>query len=369
MSDARRKSLLRLTAEVLRLRLMQANLVSTENKRALVERLLEYEDSISRGDGNPSSSATEDSEAHSSGAVSVLPDGSSRNPDDPSPSGLSALEHGSRAGRCCHYEAASQPDTAVSGDESQSGDFNAAVSEDGGDPEGPSTRRPRRQATASSTEAVVPRAAEEGTGDPPTRRSCRGATASSTEAAVSLATEEGTGDHPTRRRSPKACCSRRLEHRSERGSLRTMADKDTVTSTHCRKTAFHGVVEQLGPCKASPFVARCCPSRSRSYSPRSRRRRQHSSHSDDSSDSRRSGSSRSSSSSRHRCRSRQHYRRRFSSLEEFSESPFSSCVTAPARHLVRWIRQCKFVNFDRLLPPVLDEVFTVQKGKRTGDKG
>ena len=142
-----------------------------------------------------------------------------------------------------------------------------------------------------------------------------------------------------------------------------------MTSTHCRKTAFHGVVEQLGPRKASPFVTRFCPSRSRSYSPRSRRRRQHSSHSDDSSDSRRSGSSRSSSSSRHRCRSRQHYRRRSSSLEEFSESPFSSCVTAPARHLVRWIRQGKFVNFDKLLPPVLDEVFTVQKGKRTGDKG
>ena len=37
MSDARRKSLLRLTAEVRRLRLSQANLVSTGNKQALVE--------------------------------------------------------------------------------------------------------------------------------------------------------------------------------------------------------------------------------------------------------------------------------------------------------------------------------------------
>ena len=45
-----------------------------------------------RGDGDPSSSAdpeTDDSEAHSSGSVRVPPDGSSRNPDDPGPSGLS----------------------------------------------------------------------------------------------------------------------------------------------------------------------------------------------------------------------------------------------------------------------------------------
>ena len=341
---------------------------------------------------------------------------------------MSARGHDSRAGRCRHHEASSQPDTAVSGDESQSAASDAAASEEGGDPEvhptchrrrratassieaavsraaeegtgDPPTRRSRRQATASSIEAAVSRAAEEGTGDPPTRRSRRQATASSIEAAVSCSAEEGTGDPPTRRsrrqataysteaavsraaekrirapptrHNPKAHCSHRPEHRSERGSPRTMADKDAVTSTHRRKTAFHEVVEQLGPRKASPFVARCRPSRSRSYSPRSHKRRRHSSHSDDSSDSRSSRSSRSSSSSRHRSRhrSRRHHRRRSSSLEEFSESPFSSCVTAPARHLVRRIRKCKFVKFDRLLPPVLDEVFTVQQGKRTGDMG
>ena len=404
MSDARRKSLLRLTAEVLRLRLSQANLVSTGNKQALVERLLEYEDSISRGDGDPSSSAdseTDDSEVYSSGPVSVPLDidGGSRNPDDPGPSGLSTWGHDSRAGRCRHHEAASQPGTAVSGDESQSAASDAAASEDGGDPEGPPTCRRRRRASASSIEVAVPRVAEEGTGPPPTCRRRRRALASSIEAAVSRAAEEGTGDPPTRssrrratassteaavsraaekrirapptRHNPKAHCSNRLEHRSERGSPRTMADKDAVTSTHRRKTAFHEVVEQLGPRKASPFVARCRPSRSRSYSPRSHRRRRHSSHSDDSSDSRSSRSSRSSSSSRYRSRrrSRQHHRRRSSSLEEFSESPFSSCVTAPARHLVRRIRKGKFVKFDRLLPSVLDEVFTVQQGKRTGDKG
>ena len=116
------------------------------------------------------------------------------------------------------------------------------------------------------------------------------------------------------------------------------------------------------PRKALPFVACCRPSRSWSYSPRSRRRHQHSSISDDSSDSTSSWSSRPSFSSRYRSRhqSRQHHRRQSSSLEEFSESPFSSCVTAPARHLVRRIRQGKFVKFDRLLPPVLDEVFIVQ---------
>ena len=387
MSDARRKSLLWLTAEVLRLRLMQANLVSTGNKWAPVERLLEYEDSISRGDGDPSSSddsETDDSEAHSSGSVSVSPDGSSRNPDNPGPSGLSIR---SRATRCRYYEAASQPDAAVSGDESQSAASNAAVLEDGDDPEGPPTRRRRRRATASSTEAAVSRAAEEGTGDPPTRRRRRRATASSTEAAVSRAAEEGTGDPPTRcrrrratassteyvvpraaengsrapptRHNPKAHCSRRLEHRSEHGSSTTMADKDAVTSTHRRKTAIHEVVEQLGPRKASPFVARCRPSHSRSYSPRSHRRRRHSSYSDDSSDSRSSRSSKSSSSSRHRSRrrSRRRHQRRSSGLEEFSESPFSSCVTAPARYLVQKIRQGKF---DRLLPPVLDMPLTAK---------
>ncbi|KAL5469062.1 hypothetical protein EMCRGX_G030254 [Ephydatia muelleri] len=368
MSDARRKSLLWLTAEVLRLRLMQANLVSTGNKQAPVERLLEYEDSISRGNGDPSSSVnseTDDSEAHSSGSA-----------------------QGSRATRCHYYEAASQPDVAVSGDESQSAASDAAVSEDGDDPEGPPTRRRRRRATASSTEAAVSRAAEEGTGDPPTRHRRRQATASSTEAAVSRAAEEGTGDPPTchrRRRAsassteyvvpraaengsrapptrhnPKAHCSRRLEHRSEHGSSTTMADKDAVTSTHRRKTAIHEVVEQLGPRKASPFVARCRPSHSRSYSPRSHRRRRHSSYSDDSSDSRSSRSSRSSSSSRHRNRhrSRRRHQRRSSSLEEFSESPFSSCVTAPTRYLVQKIRQGKF---DRLLPPVLDMPLTAKK--------
>ena len=230
--------------------------------------------------------------------------------------------------------AASQLEAAVSGDESQSAVSNAAASEDGDDPEGPPTRRCRRRATASSTESVVPLAAENGTGSPPTRR------------------------------NPKARCSRRLEHRSERGSSTTMVDKDAVTSMHLRKTAIHEVVEQLGPRKASPFIARCRPSRSWSYSPRSHRRRQHSSYSNDSSDSRSSGSCKSSSSSRHRSRhrSRQRYRRRSSSIEEFSESPFSSCVTAPARYLVQKIRQGKFVKLDRLLPPVLDEVFHVQQG-------
>ena len=133
-----------------------------------------------------------------------------------------------------------------------------------------------------------------------------------------------------------------------------------MTSTHRCKTAIHEVVEQLGPRKASPFVARYRPSHSWSYSPRSHRRRRHSSYSDDSSDSRSSRSSRSSSSSRHRSRhrSRRRHQRRSSSLEEFSESPFSSCVTAPTRYLVQKIRQGKF---DRLLPPVLDMPLTAKK--------
>ena len=94
---------------------------------------------------------------------------------------------------------------------------------------------------------------------------------------------------------------------------------------------------QSRPRKASPFVARGRPSRSRSHS--RRRSRQHR-HSDDSSDSRSSRSSRSSSSSSHHGHRRRHHRHhcgRSSSLEEFPESPFSSCVTAPAKYLVRKI--------------------------------
>ena len=44
MSEAKRSRLMRLTAEVLRLRLMQANLVATGSKQAMVQRLLDHAD-------------------------------------------------------------------------------------------------------------------------------------------------------------------------------------------------------------------------------------------------------------------------------------------------------------------------------------
>ena len=68
----------------------------------------------------------------------------------------------------------------------------------------------------------------------------------------------------------------------------------------------------------------------------------------------------------HRRRRRRHHGRS-SSHEEFSDSPFSSCVMAPAKYLIRKIRKGKFVKFDKLLTPVLDEVLTAQQGKCPGD--
>ena len=174
-------------------------------------------------------------------------------------------------------------------------------------------------------------------------------TAFPTEAAVSCAAEEGSGVPPTRRNSEVRgnTCSCHLEHRSKCSLSSTMADWDAVSPTRCHKTANHKVTKQQGPCKASPFFVRCRPSRSH-------RRCRHPSYSDVSSDSRSSRSSGSSSSSRHRSRhrSRRHHRGQSSSLEKFSESPFSSCTTAPTRYLVKKITQGKFVKFDRLLPPI-----------------
>ena len=50
MSETRRNRLLRLTAEVLRLRLMQANLVVTGSKKAMVQRLLDHTEESTASD-------------------------------------------------------------------------------------------------------------------------------------------------------------------------------------------------------------------------------------------------------------------------------------------------------------------------------
>ena len=86
-----------------------------------------------------------------------------------------------------------------------------------------------------------------------------------------------------------------------------------------------------------------------------KRRRAH--HTDSSSRSRSSSSSSSSdSSSSSRDRRRHHHkRRRSSSLEAFSDPPFISCSATPAKYLLKRIRRGKFVAFDKLLLPVLDE--------------
>eukprot|EP00731_Ephydatia_muelleri_P028107 Em0019g980a len=59
MSESRRKSLMRLTKEVLRLRLMQANLVATGNKKNMVQRLLAQEASAPARSGVQTSSPGE----------------------------------------------------------------------------------------------------------------------------------------------------------------------------------------------------------------------------------------------------------------------------------------------------------------------
>ena len=41
-------------------------------------------------------------------------------------------------------------------------------------------------------------------------------------------------------------------------------------------------------------------------------------------------------------------------------------MTAPAKYLVRKIRQGKFIKLHKLLPPVLDKALTTQLGKRSG---
>ena len=99
-----------------------------------------------------------------------------------------------------------------------------------------------------------------------------------------------------------------------------------------------------------------------------KRRRAH--HTDSSSRSRSSSSSSSSdSSSSSRDRRRHHHkRRRSSSLEAFSDPPFFSCSATPAKYLLKRIRRGKFVAFDKLLLPVLDETLAVgQAAKRTRD--
>ena len=56
-----------------------------------------------------------------------------------------------------------------------------------------------------------------------------------------------------------------------------------------------------------------------------------------------------------------HRRRRSSSLESFSDLPFISCAATPAKYLIKQIRRGKFVGFDKLLLPVLDESITVDQ--------
>ena len=79
-----------------------------------------------------------------------------------------------------------------------------------------------------------------------------------------------------------------------------------------------------------------------------------------------SSSSSSDSSSSSRNRHRHHHRRRRSST--FSDPPFISCSATPAKYLLKRIRRGKFVTFDKLLLPVLDETLVVgQAAKRTRD--
>ena len=110
-------------------------------------------------------------------------------------------------------------------------------------------------------------------------------------------------------------------------------------------------------------------SRHRSCSPHPKQRRHGRSGSGSSSSSSSGGSSSSSSESRHR--RRHHHCCRSSSLEDFWAPPFPSCMSTPAKYLVRRIQRGKFVNFDKLLGPALGEGSSAILGqeKREKDKG
>ena len=73
MAEAKRRQLMRLTAEVLRLRLMQANLVATGSKQAMVQRLLDHAED----------NTTSDQEEQSDPATPVGPSDSEQQPCHP----------------------------------------------------------------------------------------------------------------------------------------------------------------------------------------------------------------------------------------------------------------------------------------------
>ena len=121
-----------------------------------------------------------------------------------------------------------------------------------------------------------------------------------------------------------------------------------------------GVVCNPLPAKALPFFSRSRHRDTEDSHHRRRKRRRAHHHTDSSSSS--SCSSDSSGSSRDR---RRHHRRRrrSSSLESFSDPPFTSCSATPAKYLIKRIRRGKFVAFDKLLLPVIDETLAVHAGQ------
>ena len=343
---------MRLTKEVLRLRLMQANLVATGNKENMVQRLLSQEA------GAPARSGVQTSSPGESDSDELQ--GSARQPN-----------------RRRRVVAAWSSD----GTDPEQDDVPPGVAEM--DVEGESSPDPRRSppTTVSTSDAASSDAEDGNEANPPQRHQHRGPKAHGSilhpRRSVRVLSPAGavnreTASH-TRRRFTDVAAPHALEplhnpRASQPGSSSKPrpSRRGTPVSTSGRHQVDELRTSRTRTRKASPFFARGSPSRSRSRSRRYARRHRDSDDSSDSS-SRSSTSSSSSSTSHHRRRRRRHRRsRRSSSFEEFSDAPFSSCVTAPAKYIVRKIRRCKFVELYKLLPPVLDEALTTQPGKRSG---
>ena len=343
---------MRLTKEVLRLRLMQANLVATGNKENMVQRLLSQEA------GAPARSGVQTSSPGESDSDELQ--GSARQPN-----------------RRRRVVAAWSSD----GTDPEQDDVPPGVAEM--DVEGESSPDPRRRppTTVSTSDAASSDAEDGNEANPPQRHQHRGPKAHGSilhpRRSVRVLSPAGavnreTASH-TRRRFTDVAAPHALEplhhpRASQPGSSSKPrpSRRGTPVSTSGRHQVDELRTSRTRTRKASPFFARGSPSRSRSRSRRHARRHRDSDDSSDSS-SRSSTSSSSSSTSHHRRRRRRHRRsRRSSSFEEFSDAPFSSCVTAPAKYIVRKIRRGKFVELYKLLPPVLDEALTTQPGKRSG---
>ena len=365
---ATQHSLSQLTCEVLRLRLKKAKLSTTGNKATLVKRLLEHEGShdLEHQQLDDSSSGSSDDQESSDRALTDRPGGRgcSRGRGgcgrSQGPSGLGRLVRS--GGRPYSEECGGRSSSALSSDRDRSGG-----PRDSGCPEGPGgTGRGRSRRRSDPPRSASP---EEILLQPRRQRRPRRCRASDPAPVTPRVHTRGraTEKHPPHSRRRAASRSRsptpardKVRPHNRRPSA---GQQDCVVTPPLLSAPAHG--------KAPPFFPRSRPRDAddghRRRRGAKRRRAHHTGSSSRSGSSSSSSSSDSSSSSRDR-RRHHHRRRRSSSLEAFSDPLFISCSATPAKYLLKRIRRGKFVAFDKLLLPVLDETLAVgQAAKRTRD--